>query len=507
MSDSERDVTTGFLSILSGEFGALLVGLVITPVLVRELGSAQYGAYAFVISVLSVLLVVINGGISDGIRKFIAEKRDREWQVSVLGFYTRIALLAGVGLGVVLGVAVWSGLVARLLGGRFEPYVLSLAVLLVARQLFLTARSALMGLGLESQSEPLAVVQRILFGVVGLALVSLGYGVVGALAGHIVATLVVGVVAFALVTRRLEIGVSQVGQPGDVPRRELLSFNVLSVVLTLLMTSLYHVDILLLQPLAGSQVTGYYRAALLIAEFVWFVPFALQMVLLHSTAELWADDRTDEISRLAARATRYTVALALLVTLGIASLVDAFVPLYFGSEFAVASDVVLLLLPGAFGFAVARPIFAIGQGKGDLRTLIVATGAAALLNLVLNLLLIPPYGMTGAAVATSVAYGSMLVLHVLSARRIGFDPLGDLRLGAVTVAGLVTAGAVFGSAAVLASPLLSLLVVPPVGALVFSSVAVRAGVVTGSELEPTLRRVPEPLSSYLARGIDAIEAG
>lgn len=507
MDNSERDITTGFVSILSGEVGALLVGLVITPILVRELGSVRYGAYAFIISVLSVLLVVINGGISDGIRKFITEKRNQQWRANVFGFYTRLALLSGVGPAVALVVAVWTGLVAQLLGAQFELYVLLLAILLVASQLFLTARSALMGLGLESRSEPLTVVQRIVFGLVGLALVSVGYGVVGVLTGHIIATVIVGAIALSMVTKQLNVDASWTQRNGKVPQRELLSFNIMSVILTLLMTSLYHVDILLLQPLAGSQVTGYYRAALLIAEFVWFVPFALQMVLLHSTAELWAKDRTDEISRLAARATRYTVALALLVTLGIASLVDAFIPLYFGSEFAVASDIVLLLLPGAFGFAVARPIFAIGQGKGDLRILIVSTGTATVLNLGLNLLLIPPYGMTGAAVATSIAYGSMLVLHVLSARRIGFDPLGDLRLGPVIVAGVVTAGAVFGLAAVLESPLLSLLVVPPVGALAFSSVAVRAGVVTRSELEPTLRRLPEPLSSYLTQGIDAIEAG
>ena len=46
------------------------------------------------------------------------------------------------------------------------------------------------------------------------------------------------------------------------------------------------------------------------------------------------------------------------------------------------------------------------------------TGAAALLNVVLNLVLIPPYGMTGAAVATLSAYVAMFVGMAWKAQRV-----------------------------------------------------------------------------------------
>ncbi|WP_135303745.1 oligosaccharide flippase family protein [Haloarcula amylovorans] len=505
MAENDRRIARGFLSILSGEVGALLLGLLITPVVVRLLGSGGYGAYSVVLSLLGILVVVSNAGISDGVRKFIAEKRSEKWPASVFGFYTRLSLATAFVVAGSLVLAVEVGVVAKTLGTQFEPYIYLLALLLVGRQLFLTARSTLMGLGLEHYSEPLFVVQKALFGVVGVALAASGLGVAGVLAGHIAATFTVATVAFLLVARELDVAALWRRAAEPVPRNELLSFNVLSVVLTLLMTSLYHVDILLLQPFSGNQATGYYRAALLIAEFVWFVPFALQMVLLQSTAELWADDKHEAISRVASRATRYTAALALLVALGIAGLVDAFVPLYFGREFAVASDAILLLLPGAFGFAVARPIFAIGQGKGDLRILVVATAVAAALNICLNLLLIPRYGMYGAAAATSVSYGSMLLLHVLSARRVGFDPLGDLRAGGIAAAGLLTAPVVFGLPILLGDGILALVVVPPLGGLVYGVTALRTGVVTGEELRPVIDRLPAPVSAYLDWSVQAIE--
>ncbi|GAB7119119.1 hypothetical protein JCM9743_15820 [Natrinema sp. JCM 9743] len=64
---------------------------------------------------------------------------------------------------------------------------------------------------------------------------------------------------------------------------------------------------------------------------------------------------------------------------------DVAVPIYFGAEAEPAITPLLLLLPGALGFALARPILAISQGEGTLRYPVAATGGAALLNLGLNL--------------------------------------------------------------------------------------------------------------------------
>jgi O-antigen/teichoic acid export membrane protein len=183
----EPDPVGGFLAILSGDVGALLLGLAITPAIVRLLGTEAYGDYAFVISVLSVLVVVANAGIGDGIRKFLPEARDDGWQPRVFSFY----LLVAVGLAVVVAgamAAVATVGADRILGApALGRYLLLAAGLLVVRQLFLTGRSGLMGLGLEQYSEPLLVVRKALFGVVAVGLAAVGWGVVGVLVGVAVA--------------------------------------------------------------------------------------------------------------------------------------------------------------------------------------------------------------------------------------------------------------------------------------------------------------------------------
>lgn len=486
-----RSILRAFSYVLGGNLGTLFLSMAITPLLVRVLGSHAYGDYAFMISSLGLLLIVANAGIFDGLRKFIAEDRSfPNWAGHVFGFYTRVAVAVAVLTAAAVVLLATTGIVEAALDERFTLYFLVLAVIVVSEQLSKVVRSALMGFGNERHSEPLKVLDRAVFGVVGISLAAIGYGVTGALLGYAVGGVVITVVGAVLLTRFVSLRDLFRTPPSGFPRRELLSFNALSVVLVFLITSLYHVDVLLLQPIAGSEQTGYYKAALVTAELVWFAPHALQLTLLHSTSTLWSEERTDEIDRLAGRATRWGLLFTLLLAIGLASLADVFVPLYFGSGFDAAIRPLLLLLPGAVGFAVARPIYAIGQGTGDLRVLVYATGAAAAINLVLNLLLIPVYGTAGAAVATSIGYGSMLILHDRGARSIGFDPTHDLRLSRIALTAVVSLPIIVGLPIVIGHDLLSLVIVPPVGFLVYSILAVKTGAVNADEVRILLDRLP-----------------
>jgi len=138
--------------------------------------------------------------------------------------------------------------------------------------------------------------------------------------------------------------------------------------------SLFHVDIVMLRLLGDSAQTGYYKAALALAEYMWLVPISLQTLLLHSTSNLWSNDRHEAISNLATRVTRYAFLLTALLAIGVYTLADRFVPFYYGQEFVVLLEPLTLLLPGALGFALARPLYGINQANGDLSPLIVATG-------------------------------------------------------------------------------------------------------------------------------------
>ncbi|WP_435346626.1 oligosaccharide flippase family protein [Haloarchaeobius sp. HRN-SO-5] len=496
----ERSITSGFLSLVSTKVLLLLLGLASSPLLTRLLG-AKYGDYAFLMSVFAIFMIFVSSGVTDGVRKFLAEQRDDpNWEEHVVGFYLRLAVfLAALGAAFLVGVVQADAFLPVLPGENFEAYFYLLAVLVVAAQFREYTRRTLMGFGLEAHSEPLRVVGKVVFLGSALTLAYLGHGVVGVLVGHVIASSVVALLGFALIHRQVSLR-SVLRVPSlEFPRREMLAFNGFSILLVLLITSLFHVDILMLRPIAGRRQTQYYKIALTLAEFLWFVPLSMQMVLLHSTSKLWANEDEARISSIAARVTRYTLLLTALLAIGLAALAARAIPILYPDEYLASRVPLLLLLPGALGFAVARPILAIGQGKGELRVLITATGVAAGLNLVLNWVLIGQFGMNGAAVATSISYGSMFVLHVWGARRLGFDPLSDARLVRTMATILLSIVPIFYLATVLQNDVLALAVVPPVGLGIYLSFALLTGALGADEILSVLASFPDPVGRWTTR--------
>lgn len=482
---------TRFLSIFGGKVLTTIIAILSTPIIVRLLGPGGYGDYAVFLSLFTLYMIPISSGITEGVQKFVAESRDsRNWQEDVIRFYAILAtVLVVAGIALLLAVTAL-GIPRWAFGEEFVLYFYLLAAFVLVAQFRALGYHVILGFGLEPISESLNVFRKLGTVILGIALVVVGFGVSGMIVGHIISNLIVVVIAGYVVATRISLRGLAARTPDSFPTRELLSFNGLNIVLVLLLMSLYHVDIIMLRLFVGNETTGFYKAALQIAEYLWIVPIALQMLLLHSSSTLWSENRNEEITRLASRVTRYTVLLVGLMAIGIAVLADRFMPLYYGAPFTVSVLPLLLLLPGTIGFAAVRPLQAISQGSGELRTLVVATGVAALLNLLLNGLLIPLYGMTGAAVATSVSYGSMFGLFIWAAWRIGYNPLEDFRGARIALTTLLTAPVILFVDAMIVRDFVALLVVPICGAVVFTALATGTGALDKDEIAVLFEKLP-----------------
>lgn len=494
MNINERSLVSGFFSIISARLITLVITILFTPLLVRLLGAGQYGDYAFVISILGLLIIVANSGVSEGIRKYLPEEdRPKSWQSDVFGFYTRISLI----LAFLVCFPIYTLSLFDFFGmvdDRFILYFQLLALIILFKQLYRVTSHALMGMGYEKYSEPIGVLSKGSFAVLALGFAYYGYGVTGVLIGRIISLSLVISVATVYLIRILDFR-SIVHHHRHLPRKKLISFNFLTIILAFLIVSLYQFDIILLRLLAGDTQTGYYKAALVVAQMMWLFPKTLQALLLHSSSNYWSKENYEKLNTVASLASRFVLILTGLMAAGLIVLADDFIPLYFGSDFVAAVTPMLLLLPGVVGFALARPMIAIGQGSGKLRLLIYATGGVAVINIILNLLLIPLYGAEGAAIATSIGYGLMPIFHILVSREIGFDPISDLRLFSITFAILVSTIAMYSINQYISSSYLSLLTIPIVGTLVYTVLIFRTKSVSKQEVEIITNNLPDSIAS------------
>ena len=169
------------------------------------------------------------------------------------------------------------------------------------------------------------------------------------------------------------------------------------------------VDLFLLAWLgvAAFDIGVYATAAAIVAQ-LRVLPGAIGIAILPQLAGV-----TDaEASRLTAAVIRPSALLMVVTAAALAPIGAVTIPLFFGSEYAAAVRPFLLLLPGVAAVAVSRVLARYFAAINRLRGMLVLGATTLVLNVVLNLVLIPRYGIAGAAVASLLSYSAEAIALV-----------------------------------------------------------------------------------------------
>lgn len=484
-----KSLLSATLSILGGKLGIMILTAIYTPLIIRFLGAESYGRYAVVMSVFALANVLLTSGTNDAIRKFISEREDRQWQSAVFSDVAKPALLLAVFIASGFALASVTGVVEYALGPEYTLLILLLSFVAIGRQCREFLMRTLLGLQLEEYSEPLRIFRKAMYTLLAVSAAYLGYDVAGILVADIISSIVITVLIAIVVSRYINIRSLYTPQPSQIPKKNLYLYIGNTIIYIGFLTSLYNVDVLFLQHWTDESTVGYYKGALVLANMLWIAPEVVRLSLLQRISGLWKDEDLTAIQQQASDTTRYVVLTTLLLCIGLAALAEDFVPLYLGTDFEPAVVPLLILIPGVVAYAAARPTLVINQGRRSLRPLIIATGACAVVNAALNALLVPRYEMIGAAVATSLGYGSLILFQTITARRLGYSPFHDFPTIEIVITSVVAAGIIFGVSWSIESSLISLVVVPPVGLVVFCVMAVFTGAVRKQETELLLSHI------------------
>jgi O-antigen/teichoic acid export membrane protein len=161
-------------------------------------------------------------------------------------------------------------------------------------------------------------------------------------------------------------------------------------------------DFLLVSVFTGPAVLGVYAVASKFAELLKVPPLALTYVLYPRYARLDQTAAAAQARRLLPRAGILTAAA--IVPLWVAATV--LIPALYGPEFTGAISPAHIILVGLAleGVAAVITAFLYGIGRPGLNSWGMAAGLAV--TVVLDVLLIPPFGAIGAATASAVAYAT-----------------------------------------------------------------------------------------------------
>lgn len=449
--------------------------LLLLPFFAYFADAATYGIYTQVLVTVMLLVQVALFRLDMGSVRFLAAEEDR----TLLRRRYSGAFLWVMGAGLLLaGVMTASASFgAQLIFGSaaYAPYIVPAAVLLVASagiaflQTYYRIAQRIGGLSLLTVVQTLAE----------LAAVAAGIGAGGSL--DLALWLVVGVRLLLLVYLLIMV-TRQLGWalPSWSLLRPMLAYSLPLMPNIFSQWAVSYADRIIIVQVLGASAVGVYSAAYSLGQALVLVYSPLGFVLFPAAARAWDQGRREHVGELFSQVTRYYLLLAIPISLGLTLLAQPLFQLLTRQQFVVPVQLVFwvavgVALKGLYQINVY--IFHLVH-KTMLATIILAVSTA--INILLNILLIPQIGVTGAAVATAVTFLLMAASGVYYGNRLMSYHIYWRDLWRVLIASTLMAGAVY----LLPLSGLSLLIAGViVGAAVYLATLLLVGTFSATELQ------------------------
>jgi O-antigen/teichoic acid export membrane protein len=183
----------------------------------------------------------------------------------------------------------------------------------------------------------------------------------------------------------------------------------------------YRADTLLIQALLVSSAgpLGLYSMAVTMAELIFYIPDAVTTIFMPTIAGSTADSADAKLGRVSRMTFLVTascaIALIPVAWLGIHLVLPRFID---------CLPAFLVLLPGVVSLSLAKVMTSYISGRGKPGPVSVGSGITLFLNLGANVILIPTYGIVGAAAASLLSYTALAVMMIgVSCRMSGLSPV------------------------------------------------------------------------------------
>jgi O-antigen/teichoic acid export membrane protein len=395
-----------------------LLNFALTLTLAHALGAAGIGAYAYAFAWAAVLSVPSVLGLTPLVVRHVAGYKTRgEWGLlrGLLASANRAVLLSS-------AVFVTGGAIVCFAVNHSRPeflYPTLIGLLLVPVVAVTSIRQAAMqGLGrVVLGRTPETLIAPALF----LSLVVVGWLVLGRsltaswaialqVTGSFVALLVGVVFLRRVLPRRVAV------EHAEYEMRSWVMSAIPLLLFSLVQAINAQIDVILLGGIDGAHDAGVYSVVARVGGLVTFVMIVVGYPLSPLIARLHTSGETVVLQRTVRRAAIFVFLAALPVALFVIAFAAPLLRL-FGSEFDAGETALVLTVIGQLVFAATGFSGTVLVMTGRESMLMRGVVVGAVVNVILNIVLIPPFGLNGAAIATVFSIATMNVCLVYYARR------------------------------------------------------------------------------------------
>jgi len=158
----------------------------------------------------------------------------------------------------------------------------------------------------------------------------------------------------------------------------------------------------------GPSDVGIYSISVGMSELLWYFPNAVGFVIFPKAAST----KTEVMNHFTPRVFKITLGLTALGAILLIFLGKPLIGYVYSSSFLPSYAPMVTLLPGVVLLGGAKVLTNEIAGRGYPEYNSINSGLALILTIILDLILIPRYGVIGAAMASSISYSAIFFLSI-----------------------------------------------------------------------------------------------
>ncbi len=406
-SKTIKDIQWSFVSLAISS----IVHFLLRAVLGRELGAYGLGLYTLVFVIYLFGMQFASFGIGAALTKYVAEYKENRKKVSD---FASAGLIGSFLIGLIIGLVLF--LLSDILAVNIfnSPDMVMLIRIIALCFPFIAIQKIVVGTlnGLRKMKlfAFVTIMQNVSVFLVSFVLVYFFEGgTMGAVIGLVLPTIIISIFSLSLI-RYL---VDRPKKCCNIIFKQLCLFGVYVVLINSIALINIQIDSLLIGYFLDKIDVGYYAISILLVQSLLLLPQAIQRITTPMIATYHGRKDYENIRELIKQAIFKTFLIILLLSTLIAFFGKFIINIVFTDEFLPAYSPLLILL---FGFTIYAPIVSVGSALssiGKINILFKVSVFNAIINIILNILLIPRYGINGAAMATSTSLIILVITRLI----------------------------------------------------------------------------------------------
>lgn len=446
MAGSRKTIVRNSALIAGGAILGNICSLLFRLIIARVYGPDGFGVFSIGFMLVSVITTIALFGLPAGVTKFVSEYRSQEEERQILTLIV-ICFIISIPVGLILTILliIFSQSIAGdiLNSPNSAEFLRWFALQIPANMIILLAASFV--LGYERGGLNVAIREmfpKLFILLFTLALVAIGASVYEVGVGYVIARWIaalIGVAAIFYFARQPDTYM-MTSHNTLIETKTVLFYSLPLLLTTSTQFLLNWIDTFFVAFYLGDSEVGIYQTAFILGSSLSLFFTAIAKSLFPNFSALLAEGDLSEISRRYTEAVRWGLLITVAPFFYLIVFPTTSLTMIFGTEYSPASLPLIIIITGQLATVIFGPGTELVKSNSNTMIIFYIYLIAAVINAVGNIILIPPLGISGAAVSTSAAASTQAFVLFIKSRS-----LVDLSLPIKEIIRIISAGAITGT--------------------------------------------------------------